>query len=179
MLTYSTCMHVILNSITNECLTTVPCCVSHITVAPILVNDIDHTLNSFVSHITVAPMKHEHRHVTDTDTSTPIKFWKNDIIQGNHKCRCRVGRRDAPSIRSVGATKLHCEAVSLVSAKALNWVEINFITPQICLCICWTNEVKPIKLKRGYMFIWHATIWMIWRARNNITCRNCELNWKD
>lgn len=47
MLTYSTCMHVILNTITNECLTTVPCCVSHVTVAPILVNGIDQTLNSF------------------------------------------------------------------------------------------------------------------------------------
>ena len=28
---------------------------------------------------------------TDTDMSTQIKFWENDIIQCNHKCRCRVG----------------------------------------------------------------------------------------
>jgi len=80
---------------------------------------------------------------------------------------------DAPSIRSVGATKLHCEAVSLISAKALNWVENNFITPNLFVHFdCWTEEVKPVKLKRGYMFIWHATIWTIWRARNNIIFNN-------
>jgi len=28
---------------------------------------------------------------TDRDMSTQIKFWENDIIQCNHKCRCRVG----------------------------------------------------------------------------------------
>jgi len=53
------------------------------------------------------PLCNDHRTDTDTDTSTPIKFWENGIIQRNHKCRCRVmcfGHRNPPSIRSVNAT---------------------------------------------------------------------------
>jgi hypothetical protein len=35
-----------------------------------------------------SPMKHGHD--TDTDTATPIKIWKNNIIQCNYKCHCRT-----------------------------------------------------------------------------------------
>jgi hypothetical protein len=47
-------------------------------------------------------------HDTDTNTATPIIIWKNDIIQGNHKCRVgvwhgHVSDTDTPNLTSVRA----------------------------------------------------------------------------
>jgi hypothetical protein len=47
-------------------------------------------------------MKHGHGHDIDTNMSTPIIIWKNDIIQCNHKYWC--SDTDTSNPRSVHAS---------------------------------------------------------------------------
>jgi hypothetical protein len=63
---------------------------------------------------------------------------------------------------------LHCDVTSLIWRGILNWLEINFITPQNLFVHfgCWDSEVSSKRLKKGFWLIWHATIWTIWKERN-------------
>lgn len=64
---------------------------------------------------------------------------------------------------------LHCEVVSKVWIKMVNWVNVNFITlPSLGTHLdCWFNEVSTKKARKGLLMIWHATIWTIWLERNH------------
>ncbi|RHN63454.1 putative reverse transcriptase zinc-binding domain-containing protein [Medicago truncatula] len=63
---------------------------------------------------------------------------------------------------------LHCEVSLLIWRKVLDWLEINFITPQNLHShyACWNGEVNSRKLRKAFLMIWHASIWMIWKERN-------------
>ena len=63
---------------------------------------------------------------------------------------------------------LHCEVASLIWRKVLNWLGVNFITPQNMFThfACWNGEVNSRQLKKVFWLIWHASIWMIWKERN-------------
>jgi len=69
---------------------------------------------------------------------------------------------------------LHCEVVLLIWCKVLDWLGINFITPQNLLVhfACWSREVNSRKLRRAFVLIWHASIWMILKERNDIIFKN-------
>jgi hypothetical protein len=69
---------------------------------------------------------------------------------------------------------LHCEVTLLIWRKVLNWLDINFITPQNLLLhfACWNGEVISRNLRKAFMLIWHATIWMIWKERNSRIFKN-------
>jgi hypothetical protein len=63
---------------------------------------------------------------------------------------------------------LHCEVALLIWRKVLNWLGINFITPQSLLVhfACWSGEVNSRYLRKAFWLNWHASIWMIWKERN-------------
>lgn len=50
-----------------------------------------------------------------------------------------------------------------------DWLEISFIMPPNLFChwFCWIVGASNSKVMKGFRVIWHATIWMIWKARNN------------
>jgi len=64
---------------------------------------------------------------------------------------------------------LHCEMVAKVWLKVFNWVNVHFITPLNLFwhLDCWSNEVTSKKLRKGFWLIWHVTIWVIWKERND------------
>ena len=37
---------------------------------------------------------------------------------------------------------------------------------------CWSKEVSTKKLRQGFWLIWHASLWVIWKARNDIIFNN-------
>lgn len=49
------------------------------------------------------------------------------------------------------------------------WLEINFITPQTLFqhFECWSGEIGKKRLRKGYWLAWHASVWVIWEARND------------
>jgi len=73
---------------------------------------------------------------------------------------------------------LHCEVSSLIWRGILNWLEINFITPHNLFVHfeCWNSEVNSKRLKKGFWYIWHATIWLIRKERNARIFKNQSKN---
>lgn len=63
---------------------------------------------------------------------------------------------------------LHCEVTSRIWRGVLNWIEFNFITPPNLFLHfeCWNSEATSKRLKKGAWLIWHTTIWLIWKERN-------------
>jgi hypothetical protein len=63
---------------------------------------------------------------------------------------------------------LHCDVVNEVWRKIGLCLELNFITPNNLFIHlqCWRDVARVNKLKRGYVLIWHAVLWVIWREQN-------------
>jgi hypothetical protein len=70
---------------------------------------------------------------------------------------------------------LPCNVVDKVWKRVLKWLEFNFITPSNLFVHleCWSEEVKKRKIRKGMWLIWHASIRVIWRARNDKLLKNC------
>jgi hypothetical protein len=49
------------------------------------------------------------------------------------------------------------------------WLEIHFITPQSLLqhFECWSGEIGKKRLRKGYWLVWHSSLWVVWKARND------------
>lgn len=64
---------------------------------------------------------------------------------------------------------LHCEVMLRVWEKVLQWLNFNFfIPPNLFVHFeCCSSEVWNKKLCKGYWLIWHASLWMIWKTRND------------
>jgi hypothetical protein len=69
---------------------------------------------------------------------------------------------------------LHCDFISKVWLKVLNWLQIMMVTPPNLLVhfLCWSNGVRPRKVRRGFQLIWHAAIWIIWTEMNDCIFNN-------
>lgn len=63
---------------------------------------------------------------------------------------------------------LHCEVASNIWREVLNWFGGNFVTPPNLSYHwdCWNGEIGDKKLRKWCKLIWHASVWAIWRVRN-------------
>jgi len=63
---------------------------------------------------------------------------------------------------------LHCEVASMFWRLLLDWLDVNFITPQNLFIhfACWSDEVNSRRVKKAFWLIWHAALWSIWKERN-------------
>lgn len=59
---------------------------------------------------------------------------------------------------------LHCNVVDKVWQKVLRWLEFHQI--YFVHLVCWSDDAKQRKIRKGAWLIWHAALWVIWRARN-------------
>ena len=64
---------------------------------------------------------------------------------------------------------LHCPVVRGVWLELFVWIDTSFIMPPNLFnhWFCWNAGVSNKKIMRGFRLIWHATIWLIWKARND------------
>lgn len=63
---------------------------------------------------------------------------------------------------------VHCDVVVMIWRKLMDWLEINFITPQHLLMHfdCWSEACNSRRLLKAFWLIWHAVVWSIWKERN-------------
>jgi len=92
------------------------------------------------------------------------------LEESSSRSRVVCGGRDETEVHLF----LHCEEVQRVWKKLMCWLNCNFIVPNNLLVHleCWSKEVSTKKLRQGFWLIWHATLWEIWKARNEIIFNN-------
>lgn len=75
---------------------------------------------------------------------------------------------------------LHCVGVSVIWSKLMEWLDINIIIPPNLFIMwnCWNGAVHNKKIRKGVRLIWHAAIWSIWKARNDIIFNNAVLDFE-
>jgi hypothetical protein len=65
---------------------------------------------------------------------------------------------------------LRCPSIISVWYEIFRWIGVVIvIPPSLSLLFEMVKGAAPIKkLRHGYLLIWHAAIWAIWKARNNV-----------
>jgi hypothetical protein len=63
---------------------------------------------------------------------------------------------------------LHCPCVMLVWREIFKWIGVSVIIPPSIssLFVILKGLARGVKLRKGYLLIWHATLWSIWKAWN-------------
>jgi len=64
---------------------------------------------------------------------------------------------------------LHCDMAALVWLKLMLWLDCLFLSPPNLFIHweCWSVRGRNKKVKKGLWLIWHTTIWVLWKARND------------
>lgn len=72
---------------------------------------------------------------------------------------------------------LHCEVASSVWFKLMWWLDNFFIIPPNLFVHweCWGEGERNKMVKTGFGLIWHATIWALWKARNDFIFKEVSL----
>ena len=54
------------------------------------------------------------------------------------------------------------------------WLGLNYIIPNNLFVHheCWSQVVPSKKLRNGFWIIWHAALWGIWKARDEVIFNN-------
>jgi hypothetical protein len=92
------------------------------------------------------------------------------------ECVCCVG-----AVETSKHLFLHCGGAILIWYEIFRWLGIVVIIPPSLevLFEVVRGAAKNKKTRNGFLLIWHATIWTIWRARNNVIFANGVFNPKE
>jgi len=69
---------------------------------------------------------------------------------------------------------LHCEVEKSVWLKLMMWLDCFFVIPPNLFIHweCWCRMGSKKKVVMGLRLIWHTTIWLFWKARNDKIYKN-------
>jgi hypothetical protein len=85
------------------------------------------------------------------------------ILGAPWECLGCVGKKETPL-----HLFLHCPFAMKVWAAVFNWIGISIVIPTTpSLFEIVKGSARNMKIRRGYLLIWHATIWSIWKTRNS------------
>lgn len=64
---------------------------------------------------------------------------------------------------------MHCRVARGVWLELFRWIDTSFIMPPSLFIhwFCWNVGASNKKVTNGFRLIWHAAIWMLWKARND------------
>jgi hypothetical protein len=77
-------------------------------------------------------------------------------------------------VESANHLFLHCPTAMKVWDEVMCWLGLLFLTPPNLFVMwdCWDGAFSHKKIRKGVGMIWHAVVWSIWRARNDIIFNN-------
>ncbi|GAU29496.1 hypothetical protein TSUD_360410 [Trifolium subterraneum] len=63
---------------------------------------------------------------------------------------------------------LHCPSAMLVWYEVFKWLGLVIVIPPSLFLLfeIFRGSARNVKIRKGLMMIWHATLWSIWKARN-------------
>jgi hypothetical protein len=66
---------------------------------------------------------------------------------------------------------LHCPCAMKVWCEIFKWIGVELVIPPSLssLFVIFKGLARNDKIRKGFLLIWHATIWSIWKARNSAT----------
>jgi hypothetical protein len=84
-------------------------------------------------------------------------------------------------IETVNHLFLHCNVSFSVWYAVFNWLGVVTVMPpnMFVLFDCFWGAAVGVQRRKGYLLIWHAVVWVIWKARNNIIFNNGVMVAKD
>ncbi|GAU34378.1 hypothetical protein TSUD_217180 [Trifolium subterraneum] len=64
---------------------------------------------------------------------------------------------------------LHCPSAMMVWYEMFRWLGVIIVIPPSLFLLfeVMRGSAKNVKMQKGFVMIWHATIWSLWKARNN------------
>ncbi|AES97270.1 hypothetical protein MTR_5g048020 [Medicago truncatula] len=64
---------------------------------------------------------------------------------------------------------LHCDIAQGVWLKMMGWLDCYFLIPTNMFVHwkCWDERYRNDRIRKGLRLIWHTTIWVLRKARNN------------
>ncbi|MCI14470.1 pantothenate synthetase [Trifolium medium] len=64
---------------------------------------------------------------------------------------------------------LHCPSAMMVWYEVFRWLGMVIVIPPSLFILfeVLRGSARNVKLRQGFLMIWHATLWCIWKARNS------------
>jgi hypothetical protein len=64
---------------------------------------------------------------------------------------------------------LHCPCAMKVWSEIFKWLGVEIVIPPslVTLFEVFLESARKAKMRSGFVLIWHASLWSMWRARNN------------
>jgi hypothetical protein len=64
---------------------------------------------------------------------------------------------------------LHCPCTMWVWGEIFKWIGVTIVIPPSLLVLfeLVKEAARNAKIRKGFLLIWHASLWIIWRARNS------------
>jgi hypothetical protein len=84
-------------------------------------------------------------------------------------------------IETVNHLFMHCHVSFSVWYAVLKWLGLVMVMPQnmFVLFDCFWGAAVGAQRRKGYILIWHAVVWAIWKARNSVIFENGVMVAKD
>jgi hypothetical protein len=69
---------------------------------------------------------------------------------------------------------LHCPCVMKVWQEIFKWLGVEIVIPPSLLILfdVFKASARNVKIRKGFVLIWHASLWAIWKARNGAIFAN-------
>jgi hypothetical protein len=63
---------------------------------------------------------------------------------------------------------LHCPCAMMIWSSIFNWLGVEIVIPHSISSLfeVFRGIARNAKIQKGFLMIWHATLWSIWKARN-------------
>jgi hypothetical protein len=111
-----------------------------------------------------------HNRIPTKDNLMRRGIYRGDSL-GN--CVACVG-----SLESASHLFLHCDFAYSIWLDIFRWLDVIVIMPGSLSSLFeyFIGLARSKKARKGFMLIWHTTLWQIWRSRNDVIFNNSLLN---